>query len=353
VTSSSSSRRPRIVGIVVRKARAHVRRYVIAVTIPFVLVVAGTVGYHAIEGWSWIDAAYMTITTLTTVGFGEVHTLSSAGRVFTMVLMMGGVFTLFYSATELIRAVVSGEIQSLFGRQKMERMLSEIENHVIVCGYGRMGRLVCEQFSAAGVDFVVVDRQEPLLDRFALPHGIAVHGDATVDEVLRRAGVSRARALVTVAASDADNLYITMSARLLNEGLFIVARCDDEEAEKKLIRAGASRVILPYVIGGDRVAQAVLRPSAMDFIELATRSEHLELQIEETEVAAGGALAGKPLRDSGTRALGIIVVAVKKSDGRMLFNPDAEGILEPGDLLITLGPRPQLDTLARLARHGA
>jgi voltage-gated potassium channel len=293
----------------------------------------------------------MTVTTLTTVGFGEVHPLSHGGRVFTMLLIMGGVFTLFYSITEFIRAVVNGEIQGIFGRQRMERTLAELADHIIVCGYGRMGRLVCREFSESGLRFVVIDRQAGLLADFDLAHGIALHGDATNDAVLKAAGVNRARALLTLAASDADNLYITMSARLLNEKLFIVSRSDSELAEAKLLRAGASRVILPYVIGGQRVAQAVLRPTVMDFIELATRSEHMELQIEEIEVQTGARLAGKPLRDSGIRQeLGIIIVAIKKPHGTMVFNPEGDVAIEPGDLLITLGHRDKLDRLEEMTK---
>jgi len=335
---------------VARRSRAPLRRYLIALAIPIVLVASGTLGYRLIEGWGWLDSIYMTVTTLTTVGFGEVHPLSRTARIFTMLLIMGGVFTVFYSATEFIRAVVSGEIQGIFGRQRMERTLAELADHIIVCGYGRMGRLVCGEFETAGLKFVVIDRQAGVLDSFDLAHGIALQGDATNDVVLKRAGVARARALLTLAASDADNLYITMSARLLNEKLFIVSRSDSELAETKLTRAGASRVILPYVIGGQRVAQAVLRPSVMDFIELATRSEHFELQIEQTEVRSGGKLSGKTLRDSGIRQeLGIIIVAIKKPDGTMVFNPDGAVAIAAGDLLITLGHREQLDRLEKIA----
>lgn len=312
---------------------------------------AGTVGYRLIERWPWMDAFYMTVITVSTVGFSEVHPLSPAGRLFTIALIAGGVFTVFFAATELIRAAVNGELQGVFGRQRMERILNENKDHIIVCGYGRMGRLVCQQFSAAGLKFVIVDRLATLLETFDVPHGVALVGDATSDDVLKRAGVTRARALLALAASDADNLYITMSARLLNEKLFIVARSGDEEAEKKLLRGGASRVILPYVIGGQRVAQTVLRPSVMDFIELATRSEHMELQIEQTEVQAGSKIAGHSVRDTGIRQeLGIIIVAVKRADGKMVFNPDGALVIEPGDTLITLGQRQQLDRLEGLAR---
>ena len=247
------------------------------------------------EGWGWFDALYMTAITITTVGFLEVHPMGAGGRVFTMALALGGVFTAFYAAAEFIRALVTGEIGTILGRQRMETRLEKLDGHFVVCGFGRMGRLVAEEFSSAGLPFVVVDRDEKVLVGFDIPHGIPLVGDATADDVLRRAGVERARALVTAAASDADNVFITMSARLLNERLVIVARAEGEGAEVKLRRAGASRVVSPYSIGGHRVAQAVLRPNAMDFIELATRTGHLELQIEEVEVRA----AERPRRPLG------------------------------------------------------
>jgi voltage-gated potassium channel len=213
-----------------------------------------------------------------------------------------------------------------------------------------MGRLVCQEFSALGSPFVVIDRSEETLRDFALPHGIPLHGDATSEDVLRQAGVDRARVLVSLAASDADNLYITMTARLMNDRLRIVARAEDEAAARKLERAGANRVVSPYVIGGQRVALAVLRPSVVDFIELATRSEHLDLQIEEAVIGQGSPLAGKNLRESGIRQdLGIIVVAIKRSDGQMTFNPASEFVLSPSDTLIALGHRKQLDRLEALA----
>jgi voltage-gated potassium channel len=214
-----------------------------------------------------------------------------------------------------------------------------------------MGHLVCEHFSTAGLPFVLVEQQAAKLEGFRMPHGIPLQGDATSEDVLRRAGIDHARALVTAAASDADNLYITMTARLLNDKLLIVARAEEEAAERKLKRAGASRVVSPYTIGGQRVAQAVLRPNVMDFLELATQSEHMELQIEETEIGPGSGLAGQSLRDSALRQdLGIILVAIKKPGGRMVFNPEPATVLEARDLLISLGHRQQLDRLEQLAR---
>ena len=326
------------------------RGLLIALLVPVLLLVLGTVGYMVLEGWRFQDALYMTVITLTTVGFMEVHPLSAEGRLFTMALLLVGVFTLFYAATAIIQAVVGGEVRGDLGRQRMERVLTQIEDHIIVCGFGRMGQLVCAEFSARAIPFVVVDSVAAVLEGFRLPHGIPLTGDATSDEILKRAGVERARCLVTLASSDADNLYITMSARLLSDRLHIVARAGSEEAGGKLARAGASRVVSPYVIGGQRVSLAVLRPAVLDFLELATRHDYLELQIEEIRIQGGSALAGASVKDSRIRQeLGIIVVAIKRRDGKMVFNPPPDEAIGEGDVLIALGHREQLDRLESLS----
>jgi len=332
------------------RRKALLRRLLWPLLVVLALLVVGTAGYQLVEGWAWFDALYMTVITITTVGFLEVHPMGPGGRVFTMALALGGVFTAFYAAAEFIRAVVTGEIRSVFGRQLMESRLEKLSGHLVVCGFGRMGRLVAEEFASAGLPFVVIDRDPKVFEGFAMAEGIPLVGDATADDVLRQAGVERARALVTAAASDADNLFITLSARLLNDKLLIVARAEGEGADVKLRRAGASRVVTPYSIGGHRVAQAVLRPNAMDFIELATRTGHLELQIEEVAVRSGSPLVGRSIKASPIRSeLGIIIVAIKKPEGRMAFNPAPETALEAGDLLITLGHRQQLDRLEQMA----
>jgi voltage-gated potassium channel len=327
------------------------RRYLVLLVIPAVLVLVGTVGYYLLEEkYTLFDALYMTVITLTTVGYGEVLPLGRTGRWFTIFLLLGGVCTLFYVLTEMARTIISGELKNLWEKQVMERKLAAIEKHMIVCGFGRMGKQVCHEFSKQNLPFVIIDRLSEGLTDFAIPHGIAIVGDATSDEVLRRAGVDRARALVTVAASDADNLYITMSARLLNDSLFIVARAEAEGAEAKLMRAGANRVVAPYLIGGSKVAQAVMRPTVVDFIELATQTEHLELQIEETVIAANSQLAGVGLSHSRLRQdYGLIIVAIKRKDGAMVYTPPPSAIMEPGDTLIALGRREQLDELERVA----
>lgn len=331
------------------------RRTLLIAALPVLLLAIGTGGYWLIEPqYTLFDSLYMTVITLTTVGYGETHELSTPGRIFTILLLLVGVFTLAYATSELVRTVITGELRDLLGKQLMARNLAGMHNHMVVCGYGRMGRLVCHEFSNQGLPFVIVDRRPDLEEVFHMENGIALVGDATSDEVLKQAGVERARALVTVASSDADNLYITLSARLLNAKLFIVARAEEETAELKLKRAGANRVVSPYVIGGFRVAQAVLRPAVVDFIELATRTEHIDLQIEETRVQAGSRLAGRTLLESQVRQdLGVIIVAIKKSQGQMLFNPPGDAIMEIGDVLISLGRRQQLDQLELLAAAGS
>jgi voltage-gated potassium channel len=331
------------------------RRFWLLLLVPILLVIIGTLGYHLLEDdYTLFDALYMTVITLSTVGYAEVHPLTTPGRVFTIFLILGGVFTLLFSAMEIIRSIVSGEIADILGKQKMERALAGLNHHIIVCGYGRMGRLVCREFSRLGKAFVIIDVNPEVLREFHLPHGFALEGDATSDEVLKRAGIERAHSLVTVMASDADNLFTTMSARLLSARLLIVARVEDMNSEQKLIRAGANRVVSPYQIGGTRVAHAVLKPTVVDFIELTTRTEHIELQLEETTIEPHSALAGCTLKDSRLRAEHqIIIVAIKKKGGHMLFNPPPETVIEAGDVLIAIGGREHVATLEGLARAKA
>lgn len=326
------------------------RRLMTAAVLPPLLIVAGVIGYTTIEGWPVFDSLYMSVITLTTIGFGEVHPLTSGGRVFTMVLALSGIFTMFFAATEVLRSWASGELRAALARTRLERVMSELEDHLIVCGYGRMGRLVCRQFAEVGVPFVVIDTDASALAEFRAEGGVPLQGDATNDDCLRRAGIDRARALITVVPADADNLFITMSARLLNERLRIVARAEDEASSQKLLRAGASEVIAPYVLGGVRVAQAILRPNVHEFIDVTTRSAHLALQLEEVLVAQGSALDG--VRVEGNRVhseLDVIVVAVKGQQSAMRFNPGRTTI-KAGDVLVMMGPRSELDRAEKMAK---
>jgi voltage-gated potassium channel len=324
-----------------------------AAMVPLTLLVIGTLGYPLIEGeqWSYFDGFYMTAITLTTIGYGETHPLSVPGRLFTVVLAYSGVFTLFYLATEAIRTILSGELQEYLGRQRMEEDLARLTDHLIVCGFGRMGKIVCDELARQGRTFVIIDTHAH--DPVTAPYlnGIWLHGNATEDEVLRKAGVERAKALITVVGSDADNLYITLSARLLNPKLKIVARAEEEEAEFKLRRVGATKVISPYLAGGHRAVQAVLRPTVLHFMEMATRPEFLDLSIEEVTVDPGSRLAGQSLRDSRVNQdLGVIVVGLQLPGGELLYSPTGDAVIEPGAVILALGQRRQLDRLEEVAK---
>ena len=335
----------------VRRVHLPIRVW-IALAVPFVLLGSGTIGYKAVGGhdWTWPDALYMSAITLTTVGYGEVHPLDEHGRLFTIAFIFGGVFLLFYSATEIIRAVVSGQLRNILGREGVKHALEQIRDHIIVCGLGRMGRLVCQEFERQGASYVAIDRNESLVTGWTAVHGIPVLGDATEDDVLKQAGVERAKVLVAVVPSDADNLYITLSARVLNPNLFIVARAEHEASEAKLRRVGANQVVSPYLIGGHRVAQAVLRPTVGHILEQTGRLNAADYQIEEVIVARGAAFCGKTLRDANLRdELGVVVIAIRVPKGEIVLNPKGDSVIEPGSVVVVVGRRDQLDELKRLA----
>jgi voltage-gated potassium channel len=324
----------------------------VAFLIPVMLLTVGAVGYPLIEGdpWTWFDGLYMTAITITTIGYGETYPLSRAGRVFTVVLAYGGVFTLAYFATELVRAAVTGELRRAIGRQWVDDQLATLGGHLIVCGHGRMGRIVCAELDRQRKWFVLIDNSPGGLKDLPYSHCLPLAGDATADEVLRRAGIERARALITVVGSDADNLYITLSARLLNPKLLIVARAEEEDAETKLRKVGANKVISPYLAGGHRAVQAALRPAVLHFMEMATRPEFLDLQIEEVRVAPGSKIAGQSLRQTKIATdLGIVVVGIIRPGGELLYNPPADTVMEPDAVLIALGQRRHLEQLEKLA----
>lgn len=338
---------------VYRILRTHIpRRVWLAFVIPGFLLGVGTVGYPWIEGepWTYFDGFYMTAITITTIGYGEVYPLSKAGRVFTVVLAYGGIFTLAYFASELVRAVVTGELRQVIGRQWVDDQLASLSGHLIVCGFGRMGKIVCAELERQKRRFVLIDKAADTLKELTYHYGLPLAGDATVDELLRKAGVERAKALITVVGSDADNLYITLSARLLNSKLLIVARAEEEDAETKLRKVGANKVISPYLAGAHRAVQAVLRPAVLHFMEMATRPEFLDLQIEEVRVAPDSSLAGRTLNQSHIhKDLGIVVVGIVRPGGELLYNPPVDTVLEPDAVLIALGQRRQLEQLERLA----
>lgn len=311
---------------------------------------AGTAGYVVIEGWSLFDSFYMTVITLATVGFREVHDLSDPGRVFTIFLIVFGAGIIAYTLGRLVQFMVEGQLQVFLGRKKVEKQIDQLRGHYIICGYGRIGHMICREFLSKPLPFVVVEKEPALWEKLTHENILHVRGDATDDETLIAAGIRRAKGLITAVTSDTENVYITLTARGLNPDLFILARSGEDGSEKKLRRAGASKVISPYTIGATRMAQAVLRPSVVDFIEIATAGENLELQMEETAVEEESPLVGKTLVTSGIRKdWGIIIVGIKKVDGQMMFNPSPETAIVAGDILITLGEASAIRNLERIA----
>jgi voltage-gated potassium channel len=314
-----------------------------------IVLVGGTLGYTLIEGWNPLDSLYMTVITITTVGYTEVRPLSGVGRGFTMVLILASVGMVAFIVVGLARIMVEGEVRKILGRRKLEKQIHNLRNHYIICGYGRIGSYICKELAERPLPFVVVERNPEVTQRIEEANYYYVNGDARDDETLKNAGIESAKCLVPAVASDADNLYITLTARALNPGLYILSRATDEKAEKKLLMAGANTVILPYLIGAHRMAMSLLRPTVVDFVEIAMHRKSLELQLEEIRVHDVDRLASTTLRDSGIRSdLDLIIVGIKKASGKMIYNPSSETHIEAGDTLITLGERKNLDRLEKL-----
>lgn len=325
------------------------KKILVAIPILLAIIGFGTYGYMFIEGWNFLDALYMTIISVTTVGFGEIHPISSAGRVFTMVLIIMGVGFVFYLFSTVTQAMVEGEIRRILGRRKLEKKIASLKDHYIICGYGRIGSIICREITKKPLPLVVIENNPVLIKKVEDAGCLYIEGDATREELLIKANIKRARGLIACVSSDSDNVYIVLSARALNPDLYILARLSEERAERNLLQAGANRIISPYYIGARKMAQAILRPAVSDFIELAVHTGSLELQIEEIPVRNESRYTEVPLKDSGIRQeLGLIIVAIQKASGEMLFNPLPEARIEVGDTLIAMGDPVNLRKLEQM-----
>jgi voltage-gated potassium channel len=317
------------------------------------IIVAGTVGYIAL-GFPWLDALYQTVTTVATVGFREVQPLSAGGQAFTIVLILVGVGTALFTFTQVLEVVVEGHVQEMLGRRRMEREIIRMSGHVIVCGFGRVGRNLAQYVTGAGQDVVVIDH-DPARAAAATAErsGHVVQGDATTDEVLKEAGIERARVLVTTLNTDAANLFVTLTARSLRPDLFIVARARVESSEAKLTQAGADRVVNPQGIGGARMAAFVLQPHVAEFLDVVMHDGSLEFRLEEVPVAPTSELGGHSLRDAHIRdRTGALILAVRDGDGLFTTNPSPETVIRPGHVLIAIGTAGQLKALSTAAAGG-
>lgn len=314
------------------------------------ILILGTTGYRLIEGWSFLDCLYMTVITLTTVGFGEIHPLTPSGRVFTLVLIFLGMGVVAYAFLSATRFVVEGEILALITRRRHMKAVERIRNHFVVCGFGRMGSFIAEQLHERGIPFVVVENKPETQEKIIQLGHLLVPGDATDEEILKASGVQDARGLVAVLDSDAENLYTVLTTRELNPDLEIVARASDDAAQKKLMRAGATRVFSPYRIGGMRMVMGMLKPAVTSFLEVVMDHKDMSIEIEEILVHERSEYSGKRLVETDIRRdLDLIVIAVKKDGGEMVFNPGPQTVVDARDTLIIMGRKEALAACRRTA----
>jgi voltage-gated potassium channel len=312
--------------------------------------VLGTVGY-VILGFSLLDATYQTVTTVATVGFREVQPLDDTGKIFTIVLILVGVGTALYTFSVVLETLFEGHLRELFGRRRMERQIEAMQGHVIVCGWGRVGRAIGDELTAASADLVVVDLDPARVSATPLP---AMVGDATEDRVLEQAGLLRARALVAALDSDAGNLFVTLTARSLHPDLFIVARARVEASEEKLRRAGADRVVNPQSIGGARIAAFVLQPHVTEFLDVVMHDRDIEFRLEELQVPESSPIAGSSISEAQIRdRTGALVLALRDRDGTFTTNPSAKTVIQAGQVIIAIGTPADLDSLERLVGGSA
>ncbi|MDD5171353.1 MAG: potassium channel protein, partial [Syntrophales bacterium] len=312
-----------------------------------------TMGFHWFEEFGYFDSLYLTIITLSTVGYGDLYAHTWQGKLFAMILIIFGVGTMFYAGYLLAETMLEGHIRDMMGKGRMLKMIKNIKNHQIICGCGRIGFLIARELAAGKVPFVVIEKNQEIIEKLEEEGFLYYRGDATNDKSLLAAGIKRATGIVCVLPTDAENLYVILTAKELNPNVFILSRSEEEESEHRLLRAGADRVMSPYTLGGMRMAMAILRPAMLDFIEITTSRQSLDLRMEELPVCEGSSLTGKTLEESEIRQrFGLIIVAVKKSSGKMIFNPMAVYVIEAGDELIAMGEDENVRGLANVCKGG-
>jgi voltage-gated potassium channel len=327
------------------------RRLIPSLILLFAVVIVGTIGYRLIESWSFLDSLYMVIITLFTVGFQEVHALSPLGKMFTIVIIVAGVGVAVYAGTQLVEIIIEGEILGYGRRRKMDKKIKDMKNHYIICGFGRTGHQVGAEFDAARVPYVVVDQKHEIEEQLG-PRDIPyLVGDITSDDNLVEAGIKSARGLIAAADSDVANLYVTLSARVLNPNLYIVARASEIESENKLMMAGANRVIAPYFISGKRMAALATRPVTSDFLDMVMHGESLEFSLNEVTIPDTSPLINKTISEAEIRhKSGALVLAIRRADGSFDLQPDSSSIIEKGDTFVVIGTQEQAVDLEKMLR---
>ncbi len=321
----------------------------LALALVLTIFVIGTIGFWAF-GLPFIDAMYMTITTITTVGYRELNgpDISNAEKVFTMGVIVTGVSTVLYTFTLVVQTIVEGQLREFVGRRRMDKRISEMHDHVIVCGWGRVGRAVAREMARDGADVVVVDENADRVAGIDLP---AVVGDATHDSTLRAAGIERARALIAALDGDAENLFVTLSSRAIKADLFIVARARQDESVEKLSRAGADRVVNPQELGAARMASFVLQPNVAEFVDVVMHERSMDFRMREVEIPQGSKIAGTTLRDADLRhRAGALVLALRGDDGTFTTNPDPDIVLHPRNIIVAVGTEEALQELVKVCQ---
>ena len=323
------------------------KNILIASVLGITIVIVGTLGYALIEGWSLLDSLYMTVITLATIGYGEIKPLHDQGRIFTIFLIVFGVGNMAYLIGQLTRLMVEGSLKQVLGRRMLEAQIKKLKDHYILCGYGRIGRTVARLITARNVPLIVLEHKTEVIEQLEKDGMLFIKGDASDEDNMLAAGIKNAKGLISAVSSDADNLFIVLTARDLNPNLFILTRASQEKSTKKLMGAGANRVISPYFIGARKMAETVLRPAVSDFLETTVHGmSGLDLAMEEILVTEESRIKNVTLMESNIRRdLDIIIIAIKKPDGRMLFNPSAQAMIRQGDTLISVGQRENMERL--------
>ncbi len=309
------------------------------------VLLIGTIGYRLIEDWSWFDALFMTVITVTTIGFREAFPLSRAGEIFTMLLVLGGVGTAFYILTSLVRYIFEGELGIIIGRQRMEAKIRRLNDHFILCGYGRVGQSIANILRQQDVKLVVIDRDDNAINRAQQAGHLTIHADTTLDESLKQARIEHGRGIIIALGDDASNIYTTLAAKELKPNLPIVVRANNEEAGRKLAQAGADRVVAPEAIGGARMARLALRPKAVEFIETVLFGREKQLLVEEIEAAEGSSLIGSTVKQIEEKFAGVRILALKEKNGVLLPNPDPHTVIERESSLTVFGTMEQLKSI--------
>ena len=313
-------------------------------------IAVGTVVFYLVEGWSLLDSLYVTAQTVTTVGYGDITPRTTWGRAFATLFMMVGVGVVLYALTSTVQSIVQSELVATFGQRRLTRKMSKLQNHFIICGAGRVGGHLIHSLQGNNDLFIVIEKDPQKVAELMDMHIPVLVRDATLEETLQEAGVDHARGLAACLPDDADNVYVVLTARDLNPNLHIVARAAEEQAEAKLIRAGANRVVAPTIIGGHRMAVALTKPAVGDFLDSITANK-LDLGFEQLEIEPASTLVGRKLSETNIRSdLDIVVVSIRRSNGEVIFNPTAEAVIQGGDMLIAIGKAEALIKLHGLAR---